>query len=306
MAAGPSPRARGSQVRAVEVRAVEGSIPASAGEPDFGDPAVEAEGVHPRERGGAQRTSRRAASVGGPSPRARGSRSRSPTASRASGSIPASAGEPLAEPDGVESVRVHPRERGGALDGHALGQCPAGPSPRARGSLAFELIGAIGDGSIPASAGEPRARASTSAARGVHPRERGGAAVSDIDIDAATGPSPRARGSRSRSPTASRASGSIPASAGEPTTTAARRGAPRVHPRERGGAVPRWPPGRSPEGPSPRARGSRLLHRLHQRERGSIPASAGEPRPTGSRTSRGRVHPRERGGARLRLEINLA
>ena len=75
----------------------QGSIPASAGEPD-GHPIVPADNrVHPRERGGAGGLSRRSGDGEGPSPRARGSLRPVASHARSPGSIPASAGEPQRE-----------------------------------------------------------------------------------------------------------------------------------------------------------------------------------------------------------------
>ena len=281
--------------------------------------------VHPRERGGARCLVAGAPSCWGPSPRARGSLTRMATVIAESGSIPASAGEPLAEPDGVESVRVHPRERGGAAGGTTVIVPKWGPSPRARGSPESDLDAVEGGGSIPASAGEPQSGLGLVMACGVHPRERGGARARDrrrarrwvhprerggagVPVESATspvGPSPRARGSRGRRLPAPRRRGSIPASAGEPATYASRLPRPRVHPRERGGARSRTVATEEVQGPSPRARGSRAPAPRPRRRVGSIPASAGEPDARRRERRYRWVHPRERGGAWNRPHASL-
>ena len=111
------------------------------------------------------------------------------------------------------------------------------------------------------------------------------------------GPSPRRRGSPSPKWPPRASSGSIPAQAGEPSEYASESLSIRVHPRAGGGAPPTKTTSRRPPGPSPRRRGSRSRGRHAGRQRGSIPAQAGEPRPAEPRRSPRRVHPRAGGGA---------
>ena len=74
-----------------------------------------------------------------------------------------------------------------------------------------------------------------SAAR-VHPRECGGAHISRPERHERPGPSPRVRGSLGDSAADLADLGSIPASAGEPSTVPMILPTPTVHPRECGGA----------------------------------------------------------------------
>ena len=91
--------------------------------------------------------------------------------------------------------------------------------------------------------------------------------------------------------------GSIPALAGKPPKRRAVRQRSGVYPRTRGeafrrptGCVPSW-------GLSPHSRGSRVGVQPPARREGSIPALAGKPRPTRSKTASWGVYPRTRGEA---------
>ena len=133
-AAGPSPRARGSRAAGDRARTCTRSIPASAGKPRRAHRRRRRRGVHPRERGEADNSGPVAARCVGPSPRARGSPSHVRPSSSRPGSIPASAGKPACGRGSARELKVHPRERGEALQTLERGFRAAGPSPRARGS----------------------------------------------------------------------------------------------------------------------------------------------------------------------------
>ena len=195
MIPGPSPLARGSRILHGTVDVHAGSIPARAGEPWSRATSRATHGVHPRSRGGAFITLEGESPMTGPSPLARGSRSRARRDSLPGRSIPARAGEPCWPSGSAARVRVHPRSRGGAVTSAVPNAPLAGPSPLARGSPDAihrheELIG-----SIPARAGEPPALSPSHCCRRVHPRSRGGACVGPEPVCVASGPSPLARGS---------------------------------------------------------------------------------------------------------------
>ncbi len=119
------------------------------------------------------------------------------------------------------------------------------------------------------------------------------------------GRSPHARGSPLGGDDARPHQGSIPACAGEPLGASYLLGAREVDPRMRGGAMQQSLSGRTGEGRSPHARGSRLPPGQQQRLAGSIPACAGEPvrRVLGDA---GRwVDPRMRGGAALEVRDSV-
>ncbi len=97
---------------------------------------------------------------------------------------------------------------------------------------------------------------------------------------------------------------SIPACAGEPSSSPRRLHCARVHPRLRGGATVNDADGMVANGPSPPARGSRRKASPAALRRGSIPACAGEPPARNTAASTARVHPRLRGGAAHRLDAS--
>ena len=193
------------------------------------------------------------------------------------GSIPACAGEPRPGNRQRKRRRVDPRMRGGARGGQIVVYEALGRSPHARGSPTQALRKWPADGSIPACAGEPCGRSTSSASMGVDPRMRGGASQYQLERQPATGRSPHARGSRIYSSLTCRVSGSIPACAGEPEPRADRAHEPRVDPRMRGGATLAINRSFRQEGRSPHARGSRVSARGSDGQQGSIPACAGEP-----------------------------
>ena len=292
---GPSPRARG--ILALEPAFLDDlrSIPASAGNPSIRLVTWPTVRVHPRERGESFETMSPGVSGGGPSPRARGIRRRRRFEDGRPGSIPASAGNPPPARCRCCSATVHPRERGESEEGRAFAMQAAGPSPRARGIPRPRHRPRLADGSIPASAGNPRRSASTRSGPRVHPRERGESPSTAATPTRCTGPSPRARGIRGGAPVRDPGRGSIPASAGNPAAHAAGHLVDQVHPRERGESVAALAPGGRVTGPSPRARGIRRGPPLRWRELGSIPASAGNPSAGSTARTRATVHPRERG-----------
>jgi len=113
----------------------------------------------------------------------------------------------------------------------------------------------------------------------------------------ATGLSPRTRGSPWVAPTLLRSWGPIPADAGEPLAERAGRLAGGAYPRGRGGANQWYSVCWSPEGLSPRTRGSPRVFASNPSRLGPIPADAGEP-PFSTRPPRStRAYPRGRGGA---------
>ena len=253
--------------------------------------------VHPRERGEATAVLTSAPVRWGPSPRARGSPNGGALSPAMRGSIPASAGKPLRSRLPGDDSGVHPRERGEAVPPGDPGERPAGPSPRARGSLGSCGIWRSAGGSIPASAGKPRPPGSETAAGRVHPRERGEAVPNPPARLWTTGPSPRARGSRRVMRVMSLPAGSIPASAGKPPSRSTRGRWSGVHPRERGEAAVRCGCRGGSSGPSPRARGSPSPAIGRRGRARSIPASAGKPGGGSLRAPDAEVHPRERGEA---------
>ena len=131
---GLSPRVRGSRRRHRRGLAGIRSIPACAGEPIATGRSIPAGRVYPRVCGGAQRSGVWYYSVGGLSPRVRGSPWPDTAAEWNTRSIPAGAGEPERRRRRCYQRQVYPRGCGGAkcLCDSCLPQF--GLSPRVRGS----------------------------------------------------------------------------------------------------------------------------------------------------------------------------
>ncbi len=315
IAAGSSPRARGTQSLSAAFANRCRIIPASAGNTHLLHGTVCRCPDHPRERG----EHKDGAGYGhfgfGSSPRARG------TLSTAAGEtdhvriIPASAGNTAYATRYTRSCRIipasagntparsppnrpapdHPRERGEhPVRRHRL-RALFGSSPRARGTRHALDIVIPSSRIIPASAGNTAAMALSALSSSDHPRERGEHPRRGEMPSPATGSSPRARGTRTSSCPDPLAFRIIPASAGNTRSTWRRASITTDHPRERGehGQRPCHRP-RDP-GSSPRARGTPLCRSVLSVLPRIIPASAGNtwrhyqcPRPRAD-------HPRERG-----------
>ena len=112
----------------------------------------------------------------------------------------------------------------------------------------------------------------------------------------AWGLSPRVRGNRADHGDRPRRIGSIPACAGEPSTSPSGRRATGVYPRVCGGTIANVADIASLPGLSPRVRGNRLRVEPELAAGGSIPACAGEPRPSLRSNVVVRVYPRVCGG----------
>ena len=154
-------------------------------------------------------------------------------------------------------------------------------------------------GPVPAHAGEPRSRSSSSPASRVYPRPRGGTLMQAYGGQEVQGLSPPTRGNLSGRGSFGRCSGSIPAHAGEPEWKWLRSRASRVYPRPRGGTLTNPRPIECSRGLSPPTRGNLGSSLgLHGPE-GSIPAHAGEPTSPDRCRCRIRVYPRPRGGTGL-------
>ena len=277
-------------------RARSGSIPACAGEPGAPAPPPLGYAVYPRVCGGTASGSSGSGKDHGLSPRVRGNRQGQDERPLPRRSIPACAGEPRAGGPGRACCRVYPRVCGGTHHATSRFQSLTGLSPRVRGNPSAHTTGRGIGRSIPACAGEPPGSGRTTPPKEVYPRVCGGTPEGSATRPSNAGLSPRVRGNPGGPLPAGRASGSIPACAGEPTPG---RPAPRstwVYPRVCGGTSC-WPSTmRSKQGLSPRVRGNLLdcsLLRLRMR---SIPACAGEPEALAVSRSVYEVYPRVCGG----------
>ena len=296
---GLSPRVRGNRVLRLVPASERGSIPASAGEPWAWGATKTAFTVYPRECGGTAQDLGNMDAAEGLSPRVRGNPLHGGQQGFVVGSIPASAGEPRPRGANHRPAPVYPRECGGTPPALLGETADRGLSPRVRGNRSGRSPGGRRAWSIPASAGEPSGRWPHRACRGVYPRECGGTCQPSTSQHQPAGLSPRVRGNRHQRCHFQSASGSIPASAGEPVLRFASGEQATVYPRECGGTIPQLPSSPPPRGLSPRVRGNRCTAAPRPAAAGSIPASAGEPATSWRCRGSGRVYPRECGGTSL-------
>ena len=130
----------------------------------------------------------------------------------------------------------------------------------------------------------------------VYPRVCGGTRVSASICAVLTGLSPRLRGNHLESRRGNSCLGSIPASAGEPSTAGGAYATSEVYPRVCGGTAASVAQTAAVEGLSPRLRGNLDECLSDYYGVGSIPASAGEPRSRCRGIPRTGVYPRVCGG----------
>ena len=114
------------------------------------------------------------------------------------------------------TVWAYPRTCGGAWRGSDRAHWLAGLSPHLRGSPGAERAPPLGDGPIPAPAGEPPNVRTRPLRIGAYPRTCGGATRLLISSMVKWGLSPHLRGSHERRIEAAVQRGPIPAPAGEP------------------------------------------------------------------------------------------
>ena len=215
-AKGLSPRVRGNPALRRHIPGGPGSIPACAGEPSMARAGAHPSRVYPRVCGGTSRGRHSASSRRGLSPRVRGNLRVSELARRRRGSIPACAGEPRCGIVLRSSVGVYPRVCGGTHETPVKDALMQGLSPRVRGNLRCtdwrRLQGGLSprvrgnhprdphaepeEGSIPACAGEPTRKKSTTLVFRVYPRVCGGTPCAREQHLAQQGLSPRVRGNR--------------------------------------------------------------------------------------------------------------
>ena len=176
-----------------------------------------------------------------------------------------------------------------------------GRSPHARGRRPWLFLGGSGAGSIPACAGEAGEAGPRLTTFGVDPRMRGGGSLADVKATLAQGRSPHARGRPERRRSAERWMGSIPACAGEASSSDQAGDQVWVDPRMRGGGPPVKSSGCARWGRSPHARGRPSRHNEGAKAMRSIPACAGEAFFWYGGGCMNEVDPRMRGGGCSRL-----
>ena len=170
------------------------SIPAYAGEPLHTGKVMPLKKVYPRVCGGTGRKVSIGTRAEGLSPRMRGNRRMIPARFRITRSIPAYAGEPGGGYIASYQSRVYPRVCGGTGGGSEPPPAIAGLSPRMRGNPNHTLGNQAAVWSIPAYAGEPKARGAEPTAPAVYPRVCGGTSMTPSTTASVRGLSPRMRG----------------------------------------------------------------------------------------------------------------
>ena len=158
--------------------------------------------------------------------------------------------------------------------------------------------------SIPACAGEPTTGIGRARAPPVYPRVCGGTTHELFEPCAFTGLSPRVRGNRWSSSACRPSRRSIPACAGEPSSTCSIVRMRRVYPRVCGGTWDRPLTQLAESGLSPRVRGNHVGRQPPVRDRRSIPACAGEPAGAAQRLRHSAVYPRVCGGTTVLIAVS--
>ena len=238
----------------------------------------------------------------GSSPLTRGKQSRSYSARRDTGLIPAHAGKTVLCVTLFKGGWAHPRSRGENVVLTCTHTQRAGSSPLTRGKRCFDVYSYTTRGLIPAHAGKTVDRDTPTTGNWAHPRSRGENDARRSGGRRVGGSSPLTRGKPSVMHARRIVEGLIPAHAGK-TLGRSRRSFPRrAHPRSRGeNSLPRS--SRSSRlGSSPLTRGKLPCHVGTAFIDGLIPAHAGKTRMRTSSISPSRAHPRSRGenyGARF-------
>ena len=212
--AGSSPRARGTLCGRPPPHLMRRFIPACAGNTLWSAAAAFNATVHPRVRGEHRQEAPGARSIGGSSPRARGTRDQGNRGMGARRFIPACAGNTRSGAAHVGHAPVHPRVRGEHIGPIGPGRAADGSSPRARGTPTLTARISRSRRFIPACAGNTPPLTGRASGDTVHPRVRGEHNLEVAPLGIRGGSSPRARGTRRCRVRAPRPRRFIPACAG--------------------------------------------------------------------------------------------
>ena len=272
---GLSPLARGNRLRLRQGAALDGPIPARAGQPGQAWESGRPIAAYPRSRGATSRSAQTGVDISGLSPLARGNPRLARVGVPFVRPIPARAGQPLAAAPPPVQSRAYPRSRGATACVARRTGFPSGLSPLARGNRSENALGKTLCRPIPARAGQPCRRRTSRRYPRAYPRSRG-----------ATG---RPRGWRSSR------GGPIPARAGQPRPCPRPRPSTRAYPRSRGATKAGLKDEPLREGLSPLARGNPFCPWPRPRPHGPIPARAGQPAPGSADMPAARAYPRSRG-----------
>ena len=238
---GLSPRVRGNPVATAAQWALNGSIPACAGEPSPPHASASQSAVYPRVCGGTRYLGTPSGIVDGLSPRVRGNPGRRRDCTHDAGSIPACAGEPGGFCFRFTPRWVYPRVCGGTAVADEPLATARGLSPRVRGNRHQRISAFQSVRSIPACAGEPTGIRGAKSITEVYPRVCGGTGQEGGYRMTDEGLSPRVRGNLLLGFPNAVPKRSIPACAGEPPPLRPARFRTSVYPRVCGGTRPAGP-----------------------------------------------------------------
>ena len=231
----------------------------------------------------------------GSSPLTRGKQSRSYSARRAIGLIPAHAGKTSPLFGCNSGHKAHPRSRGENGNADHAPAAPPGSSPLTRGKLC-DLIPVLRcQRLIPAHAGKTSREARPRARSPAHPRSRGENLLNGRFHLFLLGSSPLTRGKRRQPPGNPHGRRLIPAHAGKTRRHRPRRRPTRAHPRSRGENGQKVHSGRPSGGSSPLTRGKQGRGPRGCGRSGLIPAHAGKTCRAAARNGCSEAHPRSRG-----------
>ncbi|CAG7844725.1 hypothetical protein USB125703_00972 [Pseudoclavibacter triregionum] len=211
---GSPPLARGAQIRASEVRAVQGITPARAGSTWPGGAASSSSRDHPRSRGEHRGPEAGAAEDAGSPPLARGARAAVGRAHWRIGITPARAGSTASWCRWGRPSRDHPRSRGEHVIPDFDDAGKPGSPPLARGAHGKGGRRRVLPGITPARAGSTSTRRSRPRWPRDHPRSRGEHSNSSRNAAMTSGSPPLARGAQGDVAARSACHGITPARAG--------------------------------------------------------------------------------------------
>ena len=237
---GLSPLARGNHRFERFRPAVEGPIPARAGQPKAGELAPLGDRAYPRSRGATMGLNATGVHLGGLSPLARGNQYPYKKRHLCSGPIPARAGQPSRCCPRRTGPGAYPRSRGATVGHMEVQRLGAGLSPLARGNRRQPRHGAVNDGPIPARAGQPCCGWLNRSAGGAYPRSRGATLCKDCSGEVNMGLSPLARGNPVGAGGVAGVAGPIPARAGQPGALRRHPAETGAYPRSRGATLGTW------------------------------------------------------------------
>ncbi len=249
-----------------------GSIPAHAGKPAITAREVARLGVYPRPCGETVWRPIEHVLHQGLSPPMRGNHFSNESLYIVTRSIPAHAGKPPRRSGQARRGRVYPRPCGETNIQRDVPIGGGGLSPPMRGNRRATAPGRWWRRSIPAHAGKPAARSWPAPGARVYPRPCGETRIL-----------PRGH---------LRPRGSIPAHAGKPAGLDRQWRLDRVYPRPCGETLESALQRRVDEGLSPPMRGNPLRRGKPRKDIGSIPAHAGKPASSRTRSCTARVYPR--------------